>query len=241
MQMRRWVGGVMLFAVACIAARAEQPGAAGNAKEKERPFWQLPRTTLDLKALTPAAIKFVAGPEIHRGLAVLQTSEEAPPVDFVPSANPDLQPFLPQEDAGYQVVANALKVGAAPFGDRGYRIEKLPPAFARLTLLRTKMGHKAIVDGRYAIVVSAAKPCLVFVALDQRVLDTYGQHGTPAWLQEFVPTGEKIKTDDPIMAQTDAEFHVFVRQAAPGRIVFGPPAMDIQYNAMYFAFFGEGK
>ncbi|HMC11770.1 MAG TPA: hypothetical protein VKH44_10785 [Pirellulaceae bacterium] len=235
--MRTFCWGISLFGVAllCISVQAIEPGA-----EKDLPFWQLPKTNVDLRSLSPAEVKLVAGPDMGRGLILLQTGEVAPPADFVPG-NEELKPFLPEKDSGYMVIPKGLKVGAVTFGDRKYKIEKLPPAFAGLTLLQTKAGHKAVIDANYAIVVSAAKPCLVFVALDQRVMDTYTQHGTPGWLQEFAPTDEKIKTDDPIMAQTGAEFLVFVRKSAGGRIVLGPPAMDISFNSMYFAFFGEPK
>ena len=137
------------------------------------------------------------------------------------------------------MIPKGLNVGAVVFGDRKYKIEKLPPAFVGLTLLQTKMGHKGIADANYAVVVSAAKPCLVFLAIDQRVVATYTQHGTPGWLLEYAPTGEHIKTDDLIMSQANVEYDVFVRQSAGGRIVLGPPAMDISLNSMYFAFFGQ--
>jgi len=231
----RWATCVICVALINMSARGVEPGA-----EKDVPFWQLPKANIDLWSLSPADVTLIAGPNMQRGMIVLQTGAEAPPVDFVPT-NPELQAFLPAKDSGYQVIAKGLNVGAVPFGDRKYKIEKLPPAFAGLSLLQTKMGHKGIVDATYAIVVSAAKPCLVFVALDQRVLDTYSQHGTPSWLQEYAPTGEQIKTDDLIMAQTGAQYLVFVRRSAGSRIVLGPPAMDISLNSMYFVFFGEPK
>jgi hypothetical protein len=231
-----WIGCVVCVALVRVSAVADEPPG-----EKDAPFWLLPKANIDLRSLAPAEVKFLSGPDLRRGLIVLQTGEGAPPpIDFVPTID-ELKPFVPAKDSGYQIVAKGLNVGGMPFGDRKYKIEKLPPAFAGLTLLQTKMGHKGIVDANYGITVTSAKPCLVFVALDQRVIDVYAQHGTPTWLQEYVPTGEQIKTDDPIMAQTGAEFLVFVRNSAGGRIVLGPPAMDISLNAMYFAFFGEPK
>jgi hypothetical protein len=231
----RWASCLIYVALVSITARAAEPGA-----EKDVPFWQLPKANVDLRSLSPADVTLIAGPDMRRGFILLQTGADAPPADFVPG-NAELKAFLPEKDSGYKVIAKGLNVGAVTFGDRNYKIEKLPPAFAGLTLLQTKAGNKAVVDATYAVIVSAAKPCLVFVALDQRVLDTYTQHGTPSWLQEYTPTEEKIKTDDPIMAQTGAEFLVFVRKSAGGRIVLGPPAMDISLNSMYFAFFGEPK
>src|SRR3954469_2005944 len=230
------VNCVLCVALICLSARADEPAA-----EKDAPFWELPKTNIDLRSLSPAEVKMVSGPDLQRGLIVLQTGEgAAPPIDFVPG-NEEIKPFLPAQDRGYKVIEGGLKVGGVTFGDRNYKVEKLPPAFAGLTLLQTKAGHKGIVDANYAITVTAAKPCLIFVALDQRVIDTYTQHGIPGWLQEYAPTGEQIKTDDPIMAQIDAQFLVFVRKSAGGRIVLGPPAMDTSTNSMYFAFFGEQK
>jgi hypothetical protein len=68
------------------------------------------------------------------------------------------------------------------------------------------------------------------------------KHGVPGWLQEFAPTGYKIITDDPIMLRWKpaAGYAVFVRKAPAGRIVLGPPCMDVD-NGMYFAFFAEAK
>jgi hypothetical protein len=173
-------------------------------------------------------------------LILLQGGAVAPVADFVPG-NPELQPFVPVQDSGYQIIQKGLNVGALSYGDRGYRIAKLTPAFAGMTLLQTKAGHKAVADANYSIIVSASKPCLVFVALDERVFPIYAQNGAPGWLNEYAPTGEKIKTDDPFMAQAGAEFQVFVRKSGGGRIVLGPPSMDTSSNSMYFAFFGEGK
>jgi hypothetical protein len=224
----------------CVALTSLPAQEAKPVADNDVPFWELPKANIDLKSLAPADVKLIAGPNMQRGMIVLQTGGEAPAVDFVPT-NPELQAFLPAKDSGYQVISKGLNVGAVPFGDRKYKIEKLPKAFEGLTLLQTKMGHKGIVDATYSIVVSAARPCLVFLAIDQRVMDVYTQHGTPGWLQEYSPTGETIKTDDLIMAQSEAAYLVFVRQSAGGRIVLGPPAMDISLNSMYFAFFGESK
>jgi hypothetical protein len=229
----RWVGCLICVALSSISAQSAQPDAA-----KDVPFWQLPKANIELRSLSPAAVTLVAGPDAQRGFILLQTGDAPPVADFVPDIA-ELKAFLPAKDSGYKVIEKGLNVGAVTFGDRNYKIEKLPPTLAGLTLLQTKAGHKAIIDANYSIVVSSAKPCLVFLALDQRVIDTYTQHGTPGWLGEYAPTAERIKTDDPIMAQTGAEFLVFVRKSAGGRIVLGPPAMDISMNSMYFAFFGE--
>src|SRR5262245_50917183 len=204
-------------------------------------FWEVSKVDLDLRALTPAEVKLVAGPDQTRKFALLAPSDSAPSANYVPG-NPDLAPFIAQKDSGYAGVPGGLKVGVAPYGDRKYKIDKLDPAFAGLTLLQTKMGHKGILDGRFSVVLSAAKPCYVFVALDERAVKTYQQHGAPAWLQEFSPTGHQLKTDDTVMmAEDNAAYLVFVKKAPAGRIVLGPPCMDADVNAMYFAFFAEAK
>jgi len=202
------------------------------------PFWLTPKVDLDLNSLSPAAVKLVKGPESFRKFALLQTGENAPSSNYVPGG---LESFVPSEDTGYHVVDSGLKEGAQPYGDRKYKFKKLDAPFTGLTLLQTKMGHKAILDGRYSIVLSAAKPCYVLVAIDERALDTYKKHGTPAWLEEFMPTGHKLATDEPIMNQMGASYLVFVKQVAAGRIVLGPPCLDVDINSMYFAFFAQAQ
>src|SRR4029077_11250231 len=151
--------------------------------------------------------------------------------------NPLLIPFQKDAKTGYSLVLGGLKAGAFPYVNRSYKIRKLDAAFHGLPLLQTKMGDKPVMDGRFAIVLSAAKACYVLVALDERVLDTYKQFGIPGWLQEFAPTGHKLETDDPLMSDAGVGYLVFARKAAPGRIALGPPCMDQAWNAMYFAFF----
>ncbi|HEY2415575.1 MAG TPA: hypothetical protein VGI40_25255 [Pirellulaceae bacterium] len=230
MKTARSVGWLFLAIVSALTCHGAEPV----------PFWELPKSTVGLNSLTPAEVKLVAAPDTQRGMILLQTGEEVPVADFVPT-RADLKVLVPEMDGGYAIVQNGLANGITPFGDRKYKLSKVPKAFEGLTLLQTKMGHKAIVDATYAITVSTPKPCLVFLALDDRVIDIYKQHGTPGWLSEYEPTGETIKTDEPVMAETDAAYQVFVRKSGGGRIVLGPPGMDIRFNSMYFAFFGEAK
>ena len=208
------------------------------AQAEDTPFWLTPKLDLDLNSLSPAPVKLVKGPESFRKFGLLQTGQNAPSSNYVPS-NPSLEAFIPSKDTGYHVVDSGLKEGAQPYGDRKYRLKKLDVPFTGFTLLQTKMGHKAVLDGRYSIVLSAAKTCYVFVALDERALDTYQKHGTPGWLEEYRPTGHKLTTDEPVMSQAGASYLVFVRQVAAGRIVLGPPCVDAGHNAMYFAFFAQ--
>jgi hypothetical protein len=231
----RWVGCVLFLIASLSIGHGEEPGAV-----KAAPFWGRPKSTIDLQGLVPADVKLAGIPSGEQGFVVLQVGDFAPPVDFV-FGNEDLKQFLPEKDSGYAIVPKGLVVGAKTYGDRNYKIEVLPKQFEGLTLLRTKGGHKGIADITYSIVVDSPKPCFVFVAIDQRVMETYLNHGIPGWLNEYEPTGEVIKTDDPLMAQTGVGFAVCVRKSAGGHIVLGPPSMDTSRNSMYFAFFGEAK
>lgn len=203
-------------------------------------FWRAPKVHLEKGSLAPASVRLIAGPDTSRGLALLQVGNEIPLTNYVPG-NQRLRPFVATEDTGYQVIAGGLKVGAVPFGDRKYTIPTLDPMFSGLTLLKTKMWHKSNVDGRYSMILSAAEPCYVFVALDERALVTYQKYGTPSWMQEYRPTGHKLMTDEPLKVDSGTGYVVFVRQAAAGRIVLGPPGMDADQNSMYFAFFAAIK
>src|SRR5947208_5178718 len=170
MRTSRWGMSLIGVALLCGSVPADEP-----AVEKDMPFWELPKSNIDLQSLAPANAKLVSGPDLQRGLIVLQVGEGAPPpLDFVPG-NEELKPFLPAQDSGYKLVPGGLKVGNVMYGDRNYKFERLAPGFAGLTLLQTKAGHKGIVDANYAITLTAAKPCLVFVAIDQRVMETYTQ------------------------------------------------------------------
>jgi hypothetical protein len=225
----------------CCLTWAIVPFAVGQEAKQEPakaapPFWLLPKVALDLRALAPAPVQLIAGPEKTRPFALLQIGDVVPSPDVKTAAT-----YMPKEDTGYRIVPGGLKVGSSPYGDRTYQIETLDAAFAGLTLLQTKMGHRSILDGRFSVVVSAAQPCWVFVALDERCLQTYQQHGTPAWLQEFAPTGYKLRTDEPRMAQDNASYLMFVKKVPAGRIAFGAPCCSNQANTMYFALFATAK
>ncbi len=199
----------------------------------------LPRQIeLDLRPLRPADVTLLAAPDTSRRLLLLRGDDLVPSGDVLPD-RPGVSPSATQGDAGYRVVPAGLKPGARPYSDREYAIRDLPEGLSGLSLLQTRMGHKGVVDGRFSVVVSAARPCYVFVAIDERALRTYKRHGTPSWLEEFAPTGHRIKTDEPVMSRGDGAYRVFVRKAPAGRIALGPPGMDETANAMYFAFFAE--
>ncbi|HEY2412749.1 MAG TPA: hypothetical protein VGI40_10930 [Pirellulaceae bacterium] len=214
------------------------PWLAAGQEKAVTPFWLAANVTIDQPSLKPADVKLVALPDTSRNLALLKLGYAS--ANYVPT-NPSLAPFIPKEDTGYQLVAGGLQVGTRLFGDRNFKFDKLDAPFAGLTFLQTKMGHKAFVDGRYSIILSAAQPCLVFVSIDENAIETYKEYGAPGWLQDFAPTGHKLTTDNPIMNRTETGFLVFVKKFPAGRIVLGPPCMDADNNSMYFAFFAEGK
>jgi hypothetical protein len=197
------------------------------------PFWLLPKVDLDLRALAPAAVTLVAAPDPSRDYALFTIGDY--------DVTQWMRGSRASNDAEYRVVPGGLKGGAQPYVDREYRIEKLPEVFAGLPLLQTRMLHKPVLDGRFAVLLSAARPCWVFLAVDERALEIYKEHGVPGWLQEFAPTGQRLTTDDPVMAEEDAGYQVFVKKAPAGRIVLGPPCSWVRTNTMYFAFFAEAK
>ncbi len=208
--------------------------------KKPVPFWQLPAVKLDLSALKPATVSLLSAPDRTDQFALLQSQAEDPTDKFIPS-NPSLVRFVEENKASHVVAAEGLRQSARPYVDRKYKIQQMDAALEGLTLLQTMAGQKAIVDARYSIVLETAKPCHVFVAIDERALNNYAQHGVPTWLEEYSPTGLKIATDDPLMGQLNVGFLVFVRTVPAGRIALGSPGMDTLHNSMYFAFFAEAR
>jgi hypothetical protein len=140
-------------------------------------------------------------------------------------------------EQGYTLLQAGLDAGVMPYTDRTYKIRELQDELSGLTLLQTKMADKGFVDGRFSIVLSTEKPCYVFVAIDERAIAQYRNPGIPAWLREFSVTDHRIATDEPIMKQQGAQYHVFVKKTLPGRIALGPPCCIPR--CMYFAFFAE--
>jgi hypothetical protein len=201
------------------------------------PFWLAPQITLE--KLSPVPAELVSAPDDARSFALLQVGQVDPKAFVTSLSKPG--PLTPDRDSGYEILRQGMKVGALPYGDRTYKIAKLPQALSGLTLLRTRMGHKAVLDGRFSIVVSLDKPGYVLVALDERALESYKQNGSPGWLQEFAPTGLKLETDDPAMAAAQIGYRLFARRVPAGRVVLGPPCMDVSLNAMYFALFAEAE
>src|SRR5437870_4362417 len=84
----------------CTAAQADER----TAEKVDTSFWLAPKVDLDLRSLSPAAVKLIAGPDGSRKFALLQTGDDAPSANYVPS-NPKLEPFIVKGDKGYRVVA----------------------------------------------------------------------------------------------------------------------------------------
>lgn len=208
-------------------------GGAVHAAEVEAPaFWKRPAVPLPAKLL-PAKLELVARPDLTRALALFDPDHKV--------TNPAVEPFVAKAEEDYRIVPGGMVKGARPFADRKYVITELPAKFDGLTQVQVRMSHKNIVDGRFGIVLSAARPVHLFLAIDQRMLGTFSQQGVPSWMQEFTPTGDRILSDDPLMKAQGVGYLVFVRTCPPGRIVLGPCGADPKFNSMYLVFAGEAE
>ena len=183
--------------------------------------------------LQPAIVGLVAEPNPAPSLAVTPESE-----GFMVS-NPLSIPFVKPAAVGYRLIPDGLQSDTKPFSDRDYTITEAPDYLKPFTRLQTKMADKGFADDRFRIVLSAARPVYVFIALDERLLDTFERNGTPAWLEGFRPAGGKITTNDPLMERSSSAFLVFAKQYPQGQIALGPCCADPNWNGMYFAFFAE--
>lgn len=215
------------ISLACLCLMG---GAAFGAPPELLPFWKLPAVELPTKLL-PAKVELLARPDLSRALALFDPDHKV--------TNPLTEPFVKKTDEDYRVVPSGLVKGAKPFSDRNYTITVLPDRLAGLTQLQTRMSHKSIVDGRFGIVLSVARPAYLFVAMDERMLNNFVETGIPSWMQDFAPTGDKILTDDPLMKATEVGYLVFAKKCPAGRIVLGPCGADPKYNSMYFVFAAE--
>src|SRR2546427_5221062 len=102
MRTSRWGMSLIGVALLCISVGADELEA-----EKDVAFWLAPKTSVDLRSLAPAEVTLVAGPDMRRGMILLQTGADAPPVDFVPTID-ELKPFLPAQDSGYKIIPKGL-------------------------------------------------------------------------------------------------------------------------------------
>lgn len=208
-----------------IAAALTQLVSAADGEPKD--FWQRPKVELPAK-LQPAKLDILSRPDLSRALALFDPDHKV--------TNPAIEPFVQKADEDYRVVAGGMVQGAKPYSDRKFVINQLPAKFAGLTQVQLRMSHKTVVDGRFGLVLTAARPTLIFIAVDERMLGTFGQQGAPSWMQEFAPTGDRIITDDPLMKAQEKGFLVFVRTCPAGRIVLGPAGADPKFNSMYMVF-----
>jgi thiol-disulfide isomerase/thioredoxin len=218
------------LAKAVASHTADQAGEVG--------FWKKPKAHGIPNNLSPAEVKLLAGPDVTQGFKTFSVRGQAGPVDYG-ATNPRHMPYIKKDEPTYQILENGLRKGAKPFSDRNYKIRTMPDRLTGLTLLQTKMGHKGIVDERFSIRLSVPKPVYLFLAIDERALETYRQFDIPAWMQKYVPTGEKIFTDDSIMKQSNSGYRVFVKPYPGGTMTLGPAAMNPSRTTMYFAFMAE--
>lgn len=193
-------------------------------------FWKRAAAELPAK-LQPAKAELLARPDLTRALAMFDPEHKV--------TNPLTEPFVKKAEEDYRVIPAGLAKGAKPFSDRSYAITVVPGRLAGLTQLQTRMSHKSIIDGRFGIVLSVARPVYLFMAIDERMLTTFVETGAPAWMQDFAPTGDKIFTDDPLMKATETGYLIFARKCPAGRIVLGPCGANPKSNSMYFVFVAE--
>lgn len=214
-----------VLAIVCLTAASVR-----GAGPELHPFWKLPAVELPPKLL-PAKVELLARPDLTRALAMFDPDHKV--------TNPLTEPFVKKAEEDYRVIPAGLTKGAKPFSDRNYAITVVPDRLAGLTQLQTRMSHKSIIDGRFGIVLSAARPVQLFIAVDERMLTTFVETGTPTWMQDFAPTGDKIFTDDPLMKATETGYLIFVKKCPAGRIVLGPCGANPKSNSMYFIFVAE--
>jgi hypothetical protein len=208
-----------------IAAALTQLVLAADGEPKD--FWQRPKVELPAK-LQPAKLDILSRPDLSRALALFDPDHKV--------TNPAIEPFVQKADEDYRVVPDGMAKGAKPFSDRKFVINELPARLTGLTQVQLRMSHKSVVDGRFGLILSAARPTLLFLAVDERMIGTFRQQGTPSWMQEFAPTGDRITTDDPLMKAQGMGYLVFVRTCPAGRIALGPAGADPKFNSMYMAF-----
>jgi hypothetical protein len=227
---------ILVISVSLCLAAVEKPAAP--TASATQPFWKKATAPLIHTKYTPANVKLLAGPDLAHRLATFELPGMPGAVDYVPT-NPQVVPLLTKSEESYRILSGGLMRDAKPYSDREYKITTMPERFQNLTLLQTKMGHKGIIDARFSVLLSVSKPVFLFLAVDERALKSFEEFGTPAWMQEYSPTGDKIFTDEPVMKATSAGYSVFVKQFQPGQIALGPGCGHPNYNAMYFAFFAE--
>lgn len=231
---------LLLLTCRASAAIAQTPYTHPELTKKlkgEDLFWK--GEPIKLPKLKAAKIKLIGKPNLEIDYAVVEIGERDPTNFLDKTTVPAFVPLVDNTSEPYAVAKEPLNVGGKVYGDRTYLLKELPDQLKGLTLLQTRAAHKAIVDARYAIVVQTEKPVWVFVALDDRGLLTYESLGVPGWLKEFSPTGLKIHTDDTRMQASNSGYQIVARRAGPGKVVLGAPAVEVGYNSMYFAFFGE--
>lgn len=88
----------------------------------------------------------------------------------------------------YEVVEGGLSEGSLVYGDRDFVFQAIPDAYRSLTYIRTLNDDKAS-SGDW-LSFSLNGPTIVYVAHDDRIAPK------PAWLANFVDTGDDLITSD---------------------------------------------
>ena len=212
-------------------------GIFAVATAEQVPFWEAPTSQLDLSRLIPATVELIESPDVSRPMATFLVNGRSTPTNFVPTSQ-EIRPYIPEETQPWAVLEKGLRVGAVPYGDRKYTVVELPEEFEGLTLLRTGMGQKAIVDARYFGRLKLPELTYVFLAIDERIIEIYKEQCRPLWLDGFAPTGQTLRTDEPVMKRQDKVYLVFVKEVPAGTFTLGPACTHPGDSSMYFAFFG---
>lgn len=206
---------------------------------EKSPFWV--GEPLKFGRLKKVDVRLLEKPIEEIDFAVIQVGDRDP-TNFLDNGPPTrLTPFIEKAEITYALADEPLKVGAKVYRDRKYVVKEIPEAIQGLSYLQTRAAHKAIVDSRYAILLSTEKPTWVFLVIDERAFSTYKELGAPGWLKEYSPTEFKIATDDPIMTEGASGYRVFAKKVTAGKFALGAPALEVQFNSMYFAFFAEAE
>lgn len=234
----RMPGAAFVFPAVVRASASTGPNSMTNpAPDNENAkFWKQPEVGIPEGPLKPVAVTLVVEPAVPDKLMRASSRLEFTSEIYRPS-NPAVKPNVIAGSASCRISETGLAKGSQMFADRRYTIESFDPQFEGLSHLVTRMDDKAILDGRFSIIVNVDQPAIVFLAIDQRALDTWDVTGAPAWLHEYQPTGRLIRTDEPVMKSSGAAYAVFRRSVPAGRVAFGPPAMNPGKDAMYYAIF----
>ena len=187
----------------------------------KKPFWENHKININWEKLRAAQLELVKQPGLSPKTGSIGPSNGAAPGVNAPKGGVSASP-LEAPELEYQFLHEGMTEGALPYSDRTYKLLTVPDRLAGLSLLKTKMEHKGVVDERITVTLTAQEPTVLFLGIDERVLRAYRDVGPPAWLEEFRPVGLRLVTDDKTMQEMDAGYTIFAKEYAAGRIELGP-------------------